>query len=539
MIFVGSAAVDSEPNESDICKAILSLIILFVPLFQYIQFFHSSKDTSQWLSPPRVPLLGSLPFFTCTDLSQQFLIWKEKYGATFLLKFGTSDEILVITGSAMAREVLLINGTSFSTGNPSIFDDELQLEDHFSTSGSNFWDTYQIRRQLIHQTTKMTLQSKKRDCVDRASSNLITHIQEQLAISPKEPININALVTRAIALVSVNLCFGLRLSTQDLLSKPEGQSIIRAIEVVFSKSQTSDVPTLVIQSLADLIPGGIMSRREKAREMTEELLQSHRSIWRLAKDALAERGDDALEPSIVQVLLTDERYKSFSEFEMYCLTVTTIASAFSSTVYALHAALRCLAALPDWQMKLQVEIDSYFVQVAGKEKTQSVQEFGQGGTKKKMPLLGAFVDEVLRLFPPIKFLTRTAIRDVPLSDGKTIRGGQRTVIALQNLNRDPVLFKNPNEFDPSRFLTSLNADETKVMWPKYGHTTFGGGRQVCPGADMARYQVMCFLSRLIYKFEFSFQNSQSGSQYLRGVQSGGGGFADFPSMIVTGRTDNH
>ncbi|EGG11762.1 cytochrome P450 monooxygenase [Melampsora larici-populina 98AG31] len=538
MMFVESVAVNSEPYELNILKVGLSLIIFFVPFFQYIQFAGSWKAKAQWLSPPRVPLFGSLPFFTCADLSQQFSNWKEKYGSTFLLKLGTSDEILVITGFEMAREVLLINGTSFSIEKPSMFNDELELKEYFSTSRSTALNTYQTRRQLIHQITKMMLQFKRRDYIDRASCNLITHIQEQLTISPKEPINIKASITRAVALVSVNLGFGLRWSTQDLLSKQEGRRIIRAIEIIFSKFQTSDIPTLVFQSLADLLPEGMMRQKEQATEVTEELLQSHRSIWRLARDTLEKGDKDTLEPSIVQVLLTDEKYKTLSEFEMYCLTVTTIASAFSSIVYTLHTALRCAAALPDWQQKLQVEIDRYLVAMAGKKETHFLQEYGKGGTTKKMPLLGAFLDEVLRLFPPIKFLTRTAIRDVPLSDGKTIREGQRTVIALQNLNRDPILFKNPDEFDPYRFLTGGKLNETKAMWPKYGHTTFGGGRQVCPGADMARYQVMYFLSRLIEKFEFKMHNSQSGLQYLKGPQSGGSAFPDFSSIIITGRRHN-
>lgn len=81
---------------------------------------------------------------------------------------------------------------------------------------------------------------------------------------------------------------------------------------------------------------------------------------------------------------------------------TTTAAATTTTTDSLHSAIGCLTALPDWQNKLQIEIDNYASQDFNEDQVKRLPGPGKEMISN-LPLLRAFVDEVLRLYPPFKF----------------------------------------------------------------------------------------------------------------------------------------
>jgi cytochrome P450 len=85
-----------------------------------------------------------------------------------------------------------------------------------------------------------------------------------------------------------------------------------------------------------------------------------------------------------------------------------------------------------------------------------------------------FVEELLRMEPPVQYLpNRVALTDIDVG-GTTIPKGARIVLLLSAASRDPDRFPDPDTFDPDR--------------PNNQHFGFGGGIHYCFGAPLARLE---------------------------------------------------
>jgi cytochrome P450 len=97
-------------------------------------------------------------------------------------------------------------------------------------------------------------------------------------------------------------------------------------------------------------------------------------------------------------------------------------------------------------------------------------------------LLGAAIEESLRLEPAAAVIDRYATRTVRLADAQ-IERGQLVRLSLAAANRDPAAFESPDEFD----LTRANRR----------HLAFAQGPHVCVGVHLARLEARAALATLL------------------------------------------
>jgi cytochrome P450 len=98
-------------------------------------------------------------------------------------------------------------------------------------------------------------------------------------------------------------------------------------------------------------------------------------------------------------------------------------------------------------------------------------------------LIGAAVEESLRLEPAAAVVDRYATRDVDLG-GARIRRGDQVTLSVAGANRDPDVFAEPDRFDIRR----PNARQ---------HLAFARGPHVCIGMDLARLEAATALAALL------------------------------------------
>jgi len=156
-----------------------------------------------------------------------------------------------------------------------------------------------------------------------------------------------------------------------------------------------------------------------------------------------------------------------------------------TTSTALVWACNCLREYPDIQEKLFREIESKL----GLEKVPTEEDLSQ------LTYLDCFINEVLRLHPPVTVLgTREAVEDVPYKD-QIIPKGARVGILFQALHTNPEYWEDPDRFDPDRFLP-----EKKKGRNHFIHIPFSSGLRQCIGTSFSLVEQRLFLSRLLQKY---------------------------------------
>jgi cytochrome P450 len=107
----------------------------------------------------------------------------------------------------------------------------------------------------------------------------------------------------------------------------------------------------------------------------------------------------------------------------------------------------------------------------------------QRQVRARPELLGAFIEETLRLEPPFRAHHRHVLHDTELG-GVELPADSRVLLLWGAANRDPAHFEAPDEFRLDRAIGK-------------GHLTFGKGLHFCLGAPLARLEAVTVLQMLL------------------------------------------
>lgn len=194
-------------------------------------------------------------------------------------------------------------------------------------------------------------------------------------------------------------------------------------------------------------------------EPAEQLIEAARGLvefQRYFAEVIAERtrrpGDDMLS-ALIQAHLDDDA--RLNEEELIAVPMQLIMAGHETTLYLIGNALMSLLEHPAHLAAVRAD--------AG--------------------LLEHVVEEVLRLDPPVLWITRRTTVEVELG-GVTIPAGATVQVAVCSANHEESLFREPATFNPCR----PNADR---------HLTFGRGAHFCLGAPLARLEARVALDRLL------------------------------------------
>ncbi|KAH6876755.1 cytochrome P450 CYP584G1 [Thelonectria olida] len=169
----------------------------------------------------------------------------------------------------------------------------------------------------------------------------------------------------------------------------------------------------------------------------------------------------------------------------------------------MSAAVFELARRPDVQAKLRREVNETL-------------EDGRHPTfkdLKSMVYLSRVVRETLRMYPPIPFNGRVAVRNTVLPrgggpDGAApiyVQKGQQVAYAVFSMHRRADLWgSDANEFRPERWETAR---------PKFEYLPFSAGPRICPGQQFATIESSYFLVRLLQEYS-SIESRDEGLPWM-------------------------
>ncbi|XP_077295540.1 cytochrome P450 4C1-like [Arctopsyche grandis] len=113
----------------------------------------------------------------------------------------------------------------------------------------------------------------------------------------------------------------------------------------------------------------------------------------------------------------------------------------------------------------------------------------------KMRYLERCIKEALRLYPSVPFIGREILEDLQLRD-YVVPAGTSCNIHIFDLHRDPVIYPNPEKFDPDRFLP-----ENSAKRHPFAYVPFSAGPRNCIGQKFAILEEKAVISAILRNFK--------------------------------------
>ncbi|XP_050370808.1 phenylacetaldehyde oxime monooxygenase CYP71AN24-like [Argentina anserina] len=461
------------------------LFLVSLLLLSIFILFSSSKSGSKLKSPPsptKLPLignlhqLGTLPHRSLGNLSK-------KHGPLMLLHLGQVPT-LVVSSAEMAKEVMKTHDSVFCSRPKLTATNKLVYGGYdigFSPYGE-YWR--QLRKLSVQELLSVKRVQQFQYAREEEVGEMVNNIRK--ACRGQSPINLSEMLIRASGNIMSRCVLG--------------RKIVGENGCWFGELSRTVMTQLMVFSVEDFFPSfrwidsltGLTARLNKtfvkADGFLDLLIEEHRTA---NKEVDSKDFVDILlqcqKDSMLDFKLTRDNLKGIL-WDMLIGGSDTSSTALEWLMVELLRNSNVMA-------RLQQEVR----RVVGKKARVEVSDIEQ------MDYLKCVIKEALRLHPPGPLLLpRETIAAVELG-GYHIPAKTRVLVNAFAIQRDPELWDRPEEFLPERF----EGHSVDFKGQDFQFITFGGGRRVCPGMNMAVAAVQYELANLVYWFDWKLPSSES------------------------------
>ncbi|NP_001191176.1 cytochrome P450 family 1 subfamily C polypeptide 1 [Xenopus tropicalis] len=418
--------------------------------------------------------LGQLPHLTFCKMSQ-------KYGNVFQIRLGTQD-IVVLNGDSTIREALVKHSKEFA-GRPNFSSFQL-ISGGKSIAFGGYSTLWKAQKKIAHSTLRAfsTVNSKTQKLFEK---HVVAEAQDLIDVflrltSEEEYFDPTRECTVAAANVICALCFGKRYSHDDEEFKALIGRNDKFGQTVGAGSLVDIMPWLLT------FPNPVRSLYQSFKDLNwefygfvKEKVSHHRQTYnpeiaRDMSDAFISHIDNA-----EGIEAGDGLSKDYVE----SIVNDILGAGQDTTATALTWILLLLIKYPDIQQKLQEEIDL----VVGPNRLPTADD------KVQLPYVQAFIYEALRFssFVPVT-IPHSTTSDVVI-DGFYIPKDTVVFVNQWSVNHDESKWKNPDVFDPSRFLDEEGQLDRDAA---FGVMIFSVGKRRCIGDQLSMLQI--FLCTAIF-----------------------------------------
>lgn len=245
------------------------------------------------------------------------------------------------------------------------------------------------------------------------------------------------------------------------------------------------------------MPGGVAAVRHgltrRGRRMRAACDDIDELVWNLVTGRRASHDSEQLRDLLSRLLAArDDDGGSFDDRQLRDEAVTMLLAGHDTTAAALGWCLVALGQHPDAQRRVHAELAE---RLGDRDPTAT--------DLRALPVLRAFVDEVMRLHPTGYSTAREPLEPIELADGTVLRPGTDVIVPFSWLLRDPRWWTDPLEFRIDRFLPGGEAapDARGPGRPRVAYIPFGLGPRVCIGASYAVQLLVVTLAIIVRSHE--------------------------------------
>jgi unspecific monooxygenase len=240
-----------------------------------------------------------------------------------------------------------------------------------------------------------------------------------------------------------------------------------------------------------MLPPSIPTLRDFAR-------MRFRSRWVAFMDEIIEARlraptDEGKPRDLFDLLLAardPETGEAFSRAQLRDQMATMIVAGHETTALTLFWSLYLLASSPADQERVAEEVCNL-----------DLSADGAADALARLPYTKAVVNESLRLYPPAFALARIAAGPDQLGD-VAVRRGILIMISPWVLQRHLRLWKDPDAFNPSRFLNNA------PLAHRFAYMPFGAGPRICIGAQLALTEACLVLATMVQRFQLTLADAR-------------------------------
>ncbi|KAJ2991533.1 hypothetical protein NUW58_g2480 [Xylaria curta] len=213
-------------------------------------------------------------------------------------------------------------------------------------------------------------------------------------------------------------------------------------------------------------------------------------------------------------LLCRQEKDGYSDIDIEYIAGVLMEGGSDTTANTFETFLLAMAAYPSIMKTAQAEVDRFFG--SGKMPTKT--------KEAELPYLAACLLEVLRWRPSLASGIPHATTQDDIYEGHFIPANTAIIMNIWGINHDPEVFEKPEVFDPTRFLRHPSGSKTSAdggsgplgrpVW------TFGAGRRVCVGQEMARGMLLLTAAKLVWCFDIEAVSPDEIDTSINGFHGG-------------------
>ncbi len=432
----------------------------------------------------------------------QFQKWSETYGPMFTLWIGRRPTI-IISDPEIAVDLLEKRSNKYSSRPRFVVMGEI-YNDMAGILVQPYGKGWSIRRKLLH--TALTPRALRHYLpVQTAEASRLCYA---LLAAPQE---FEALLDRFTSSIVFSVSYGHRI---DSLQSP----VIRQRFKYMQYMASLNVPgAFLAESIPILkyMPNFLAPWKADVQRVGREEAAANMALVDVVKsDIKNAKSPEDVPNSLCKQLLEaraadPQSFSLLSDRDFSFTPASLFGAGADTTASTLCSGFLALVTHPEVLQAAHAELDA----VIGGSRTPTFDD------EKSLPYIRALCKEVLR-WRPVAVLGGTphASTEADTYRGSYIPSGTNMLGNNWAINLNEKYYPNPHHVNPLRFLDVKPAsvgylpekylqatpiEKGKPHPSKLGHSSFGWGRRICPGADLASNSLFIALAKLLWAFDIA------------------------------------
>ncbi|KAI9111004.1 hypothetical protein K1719_017879 [Acacia pycnantha] len=456
-------------------------------------FFTTKSNSNLPPGPPGLPLFGNLLSLD-PELHEYFASLSQTYGPIFSLRLGTKYSV-VLTSASMARQVLKDHDVVFANHDAPIAGRVVTYGGRdvvFSPYGSEWRMLRKVLVQWIVTTTTLgsihTLRRKQE------VQQIVGYIYSRVG----SPVDLGEQMFLTVLNISTNITWGGTVEGDEktVMGGEFREVMIHVMELIGKPNLSDFFPWLAWFDLQG-VEKQMRLQVQKFDRIFEKMIKQR--LKKKKKVISGSEADDDESKNFLEFLfkLKDEQKDSKTPLTLAnikALLLEMMIGGTDTSSNTIEFAMAHIINEPKVMKRVQEELDC----VVGKN--NKVEE----SHIQKLPYLLAVMKETLRLHPIFPLLVPHCPSETTVVGDYTILKGYRVFVNVWAMHRDPSIWDNPLEFDPSRFLDG----QYDYKGNDFNYLPFGSGRRICAGMAFAERTFLYCVATMMHSFEWKVPQGQ-------------------------------